>query len=375
MPRRDDGRIPHARIVAVFALTSLIVFVVIGAFITTFRARDVRAREERAAASRAELVANEAIGPELTASDLSGPVTGARYDEIQTAVRTTLLGRPRDPPGQALEPHRDGDVLQRSAGGRVAADLRGRPEGSARRGAAERRLRSHRGRERRRAAAREPAVRDVRAVPGRDERSGRRRDRGLPGLLRDPGRDRSADPDALDLARRRSARVVRRDAAADDRRHQDAAPAEQPAPGAGRPALRSVGTRTGHGRGAPRARPDEERLRRRHLARAANAADEHQGLRAHPPRVVAGRRSGRRRGPRGDRAPIEPAVPLDRERAPRVEPRARRRPERRVHVPVPGRGRRGGGRLPRRPARGSSARSPTTSRRSPRTDAGSRTCS
>ena len=77
-----------------FALTSLIVFVVIGAFITTFRARDVRAREERAAASRAELVANEAIGPELTASDLSGPVTGARYDEIESAVRTTLLADP-----------------------------------------------------------------------------------------------------------------------------------------------------------------------------------------------------------------------------------------------------------------------------------------
>ena len=68
-----DGRIPHARIVAWFALTSLIVFVVIGAFITTFRARDVRAREERAAASRAELVANEAIGPALEASDFSGP--------------------------------------------------------------------------------------------------------------------------------------------------------------------------------------------------------------------------------------------------------------------------------------------------------------
>jgi hypothetical protein len=52
MRRRDDGRIPHARIVAVFALTSLIVFVVIGAFITTFRARDVRAREHRGVLDR-----------------------------------------------------------------------------------------------------------------------------------------------------------------------------------------------------------------------------------------------------------------------------------------------------------------------------------
>jgi signal transduction histidine kinase len=91
MRRRDDGRIPHARIVAVFALTSLIVFLVIGAFITTFRARDVRAREERAAASRAELVANEAIGPALEASDFSGPVSDARYAAIEAVVQTTLV--------------------------------------------------------------------------------------------------------------------------------------------------------------------------------------------------------------------------------------------------------------------------------------------
>ena len=94
MRKRDDGRAPHARIVTWFALTSLIVFVVIGAFITTYRARDVQAREERAAASRAELVANEAIGPVLTASDLTGPVNGARYAEIESVVRTTLLADP-----------------------------------------------------------------------------------------------------------------------------------------------------------------------------------------------------------------------------------------------------------------------------------------
>jgi two-component system, NarL family, sensor kinase len=94
MRKRDDGRAPHARIVTWFALTSLIVSVVIGAFITTFRSRDVRVREERAAASRAELVANEAIGPVLTATDLAGPVTGVRYAKIESAVRTTLLADP-----------------------------------------------------------------------------------------------------------------------------------------------------------------------------------------------------------------------------------------------------------------------------------------
>lgn len=85
---------PHARIVAWFALTSLVVFVLIGVVITGLRARDVRAREERAAASRAELVANEAIGPSLTASDLSGPITGLRYDAVEQQVRTVLRADP-----------------------------------------------------------------------------------------------------------------------------------------------------------------------------------------------------------------------------------------------------------------------------------------
>jgi hypothetical protein len=69
MPRVDATRTPHPRIVAWFALTSLIVFVLIGVVITSFRARDVREREERAAASRAELIANEALGPLLTPTD------------------------------------------------------------------------------------------------------------------------------------------------------------------------------------------------------------------------------------------------------------------------------------------------------------------
>ncbi len=44
-----------------FAITSLIVFVLIGVVIASIRTRDLREREERAAASRAELVANEAL--------------------------------------------------------------------------------------------------------------------------------------------------------------------------------------------------------------------------------------------------------------------------------------------------------------------------
>src|SRR5882672_2875796 len=91
MRKAFERSAPHARIVVWFAVTSLVVFVLIGVVITGLRARDVRAREERAAASRAELVANEAIGPMLSASDLSGPITGGRYDAIERQVRTVLL--------------------------------------------------------------------------------------------------------------------------------------------------------------------------------------------------------------------------------------------------------------------------------------------
>src|SRR2546425_370979 len=91
MHAAKDRGAPRGGIVGRFALTSFLVFLLIGTGITIFRARDVRAREERAAASRAELIANEVIGPELLKSDLSGPMTGARYETIlhQTAV---LLG-------------------------------------------------------------------------------------------------------------------------------------------------------------------------------------------------------------------------------------------------------------------------------------------
>jgi signal transduction histidine kinase len=94
MPRADAARTPHARIVAWFALTSLVVFVLIGVAISSFRAHDVRAREERAATRRAELVANEALGPLLTETDLAVPITGERYEEIEARVRAIVLADP-----------------------------------------------------------------------------------------------------------------------------------------------------------------------------------------------------------------------------------------------------------------------------------------
>jgi signal transduction histidine kinase len=86
MRKRAEREAPGTRIVTWFAVTSLLVFALIGAGITVFRTRDVRAREERAAAARAELVAREAIAPLLTPSDLAGPITGTRFDTLERQV-------------------------------------------------------------------------------------------------------------------------------------------------------------------------------------------------------------------------------------------------------------------------------------------------
>jgi signal transduction histidine kinase len=94
MPHVNAAGTPHARILAWFALTSMVVFVLIGVGISHFRARDVREREERAAASRAELVASQAIAPLLTDADLFSPVTGSRYDAFQQRVASVQQEQP-----------------------------------------------------------------------------------------------------------------------------------------------------------------------------------------------------------------------------------------------------------------------------------------
>ena len=94
MPREDGRKVPHGRILAWFAVSSLVVFVLIGVGIGYFRARDVREREERAAASRAALVASEGIGPLLTPTDVSSPVTGTRYDTFEQRVASVQDAQP-----------------------------------------------------------------------------------------------------------------------------------------------------------------------------------------------------------------------------------------------------------------------------------------
>jgi signal transduction histidine kinase len=94
MARADATGTPHARIVAWFALTSLVVFVLIGVVITSFRSRDVREREERAAASRAELIAHEAVAPLLIGTDVTAPITGADYARLDQRVASMQRAQP-----------------------------------------------------------------------------------------------------------------------------------------------------------------------------------------------------------------------------------------------------------------------------------------
>ena len=77
-----------------FALTSFLVFVLVGVAITYFRTRDLRTREEAAAASRAELVADEMVSPLLTTTFLATPLTGDRYQVVDEVVERAKANDP-----------------------------------------------------------------------------------------------------------------------------------------------------------------------------------------------------------------------------------------------------------------------------------------
>lgn len=83
---RGKGSNPAGRIVVRFALTGLLVFLLVGIAITLLRTRDVQHREERAAESRAELVADTVITPALTPGSVSRPMTGERYARMALVV-------------------------------------------------------------------------------------------------------------------------------------------------------------------------------------------------------------------------------------------------------------------------------------------------
>jgi signal transduction histidine kinase len=79
-------RLRGTSIVWRFAITSLIVFGLIGVGIAALRAGDLRASSEEAAQVRAELVAGSVIAPLLTPADLTAPIRGTRYLELDRAI-------------------------------------------------------------------------------------------------------------------------------------------------------------------------------------------------------------------------------------------------------------------------------------------------
>lgn len=79
-------RLRGTSIVWRFAITTFIVFGLIGVGIAVLRADDLRASSEDAAQVRAELIARSVIAPLLTPTDLAGPVRGSRYRELDRAI-------------------------------------------------------------------------------------------------------------------------------------------------------------------------------------------------------------------------------------------------------------------------------------------------
>jgi signal transduction histidine kinase len=79
-------RLTGTSIVWRFAVTSLIVFGLIGIGVGALRSGDLRARSEAAATVRAELIAESVIAPLLVPADLEGPIRGDRFDALDRAI-------------------------------------------------------------------------------------------------------------------------------------------------------------------------------------------------------------------------------------------------------------------------------------------------
>jgi len=79
-------RLRGTSIVWQFAITSFIVFGLIGVGIAALRAGELRASSEVTAQVRAELIAESVIAPLLDPGDLAGPVLGVRYRELDRAI-------------------------------------------------------------------------------------------------------------------------------------------------------------------------------------------------------------------------------------------------------------------------------------------------
>jgi signal transduction histidine kinase len=139
MPEIQHPGSPGTTIVVKFALTSLVVFVVIGIAITNFRASDVRDREEARAGIRSELVAQEIVRPLLADADLSRPLSGETLAAVDERIRGMRRTDPRfirvkvwstdgtviysdDPIQIGQRPELEGD-LKEAIGGRVENEI------------------------------------------------------------------------------------------------------------------------------------------------------------------------------------------------------------------------------------------------------------
>jgi signal transduction histidine kinase len=74
-----------------FAITSLVVFALIGIGIGALRSRDLRDRSEAGATVRAQLIAESAIAPLLDPTDLDGAIRGVRYDELRSDIEARAM--------------------------------------------------------------------------------------------------------------------------------------------------------------------------------------------------------------------------------------------------------------------------------------------
>jgi signal transduction histidine kinase len=79
-------RLRGTSIVWRFAVTSLVVFGLIGIGIGALRAGDLRSRSEQAATVRAELIAESVVAPLLVPADLEAPIRGARFQALDRAI-------------------------------------------------------------------------------------------------------------------------------------------------------------------------------------------------------------------------------------------------------------------------------------------------
>ncbi|HWL91178.1 MAG TPA: hypothetical protein VNP90_07410, partial [Actinomycetota bacterium] len=122
-----------------FAITSFIVFGLIGVGIAALRADDVRTGSEEAAQVRAELIAESVIAPLLGPEDLAGPIRGSRYRELDGAIhefamedagvervkiwnRAGMVVYSNDPEQVGLEPEIEED-LHEAFEGEVASEI------------------------------------------------------------------------------------------------------------------------------------------------------------------------------------------------------------------------------------------------------------